>query len=58
MLIKKPDDVRPHEITPESAYVSRRAVMGGAVLAASTVATAGLYRALNPPPKLDVKETC
>ena len=54
MLIKKPDDVRPSEITPEPAYRSRRALLKTGVLAATSLATAGLYRALNPPPPVAV----
>ncbi|MBY4675505.1 protein-methionine-sulfoxide reductase catalytic subunit MsrP [Marinobacterium arenosum] len=44
MLIKKPDDIRPSEITPESVYLNRRQFMrgllGGAALAASGTALA------------------
>ncbi|HEX8097920.1 MAG TPA: protein-methionine-sulfoxide reductase catalytic subunit MsrP [Pyrinomonadaceae bacterium] len=49
MLIKKPDDIRPSEITDKRVYLSRRLFMRGAALAATTFATGSLYRALNPP---------
>ena len=35
------------EVTPEAAYVSRRALLRGGVVAASAVATGALYRAVN-----------
>ena len=44
MLIKKPSDIRSSEITDERVYLSRRAFMRGAALAASTVATGYAYR--------------
>ncbi|MFO0601536.1 MAG: protein-methionine-sulfoxide reductase catalytic subunit MsrP [Polyangiales bacterium] len=36
-----------HEITPPALYFNRRAIMRGAVVAASAAATGGLYRWLN-----------
>ncbi len=50
MLIKKPDDIRSSEITDKKVYLNRRTFMRGATLAATSVATALLYRKLNPPP--------
>lgn len=50
MLIKKSSDVKSSEITPENVYLNRRSFMKAAVLAGSTLATAGVYRWLNPPP--------
>jgi sulfoxide reductase catalytic subunit YedY len=50
MLIKKPDEIKSSEITDEKLYLNRRNFMRGVVLAATTVATGALYRALNPPP--------
>ena len=44
MLIKKPDDIKFSEVTPQSVYLNRRTFMRGAVLAASTTATGLLYR--------------
>ena len=44
MLIKKPDDIRSGEITPQSSYLNRRTFIRGGVLAASTTATGLLYR--------------
>ncbi|HEY0006630.1 MAG TPA: protein-methionine-sulfoxide reductase catalytic subunit MsrP [Pyrinomonadaceae bacterium] len=50
MLIKKPDDIKSSEITDRNLYLNRRLFMRGAALAATTVGTGALYRALNPPP--------
>lgn len=44
MLIKKPADIRPSEITPKSVYLNRRKLLaGGAALGAATLA--GLHLA-------------
>lgn len=50
MLIKKPDDVKSSEITPEKVYLNRRNFMKGAALLGSAAATGAIYRWLNPPP--------
>ncbi len=50
MLIKKPSDIKPSEITDEKVYLNRRLFMRGAILAGSAVATGLIYRKLNPPP--------
>jgi methionine sulfoxide reductase catalytic subunit len=39
MLIRKPNDIRPSEITPESRYLSRRELIGGTL---STLAAAAV----------------
>ncbi|MFY9610634.1 MAG: protein-methionine-sulfoxide reductase catalytic subunit MsrP [Blastocatellia bacterium] len=44
MLVKKPDDIKSNEITPQGIYLNRRTFMRGVVLAASTTATGLLYR--------------
>jgi sulfoxide reductase catalytic subunit YedY len=44
MLIKKPSDISPREITDESAYLTRRAALRAGALAASVAATASVYR--------------
>lgn len=44
MLIKKPDDIKGSQITPQGLYLNRRTFMRGVVLAASTTATGLLYR--------------
>jgi sulfoxide reductase catalytic subunit YedY len=44
MLIKKPSDIPPREITDESAYLTRRAVLRTGALAASMMATGSAYR--------------
>jgi sulfoxide reductase catalytic subunit YedY len=49
MLIKRPDDIKSAEITDEGVYRRRREFLRVGALAASAVATAGLYRALNTP---------
>jgi sulfoxide reductase catalytic subunit YedY len=48
MLIKKPEDIKSSEITPESIYANRRLFMKGAAIAATVVGTGFLYRRLNP----------
>jgi sulfoxide reductase catalytic subunit YedY len=42
MLIKKPNDIPSSEITPKSAYISRRKFMAGAIATGAAVA-GGLY---------------
>ncbi len=49
MVIKKPGDIRPSEITDEKVYLSRRNFLRGAALAASTAATGLVYRRLLSP---------
>src|SRR3954468_6511798 len=49
MVTKKASDIKSSEITAKKIYLARRPFMGGALLAASTVATGYLYRALNAP---------
>jgi methionine sulfoxide reductase catalytic subunit len=44
MLIKKPDDIKSSEITPEQTYLNRRNFMRAGVLALSVFGTAKLYR--------------
>jgi len=51
MLIKKPSDIPASEITDENVYLNRRNFMRAGALAATTVATASVYRWLNYPPK-------
>ena len=41
------DKIASSEITPESTYLNRRAIMRGGVIAGSAVGTAWLYRKLN-----------
>ena len=49
MLIKRPDDIKSSEITPKKVYLNRRMFMRAAALAATTGATAFVYRKLNSP---------
>jgi sulfoxide reductase catalytic subunit YedY len=48
MQTKNPGDIKSSEITDKSVYLNRRLFMRGATLAATTAATALLYRRLNP----------
>src|SRR6266404_1975124 len=50
MAIKKTEDIKSSEITDKSTYLNRRNFIRGAALLATTADTAGIYRALNPPP--------
>ena len=43
MLIKRPDDIRPSEITPERLYVNRRDFMRGSALTIGALATPTLF---------------
>jgi sulfoxide reductase catalytic subunit YedY len=49
MLIRKPDDIKSSEITPQSVYLNRRSFLRGAVLAGSVAGTAWLYRQFATP---------
>src|SRR3954468_7224309 len=49
MVTKKASDIKSTEITDKKIYLARRTFMRGALLAASTLATGYLYRALNSP---------
>jgi len=53
MNIKKPNDIKSSEITPENVYLNRRNFIRAGVLAGTTLATTGIYRFLNPPPPKD-----
>ncbi len=53
MNIKKPNDIKSSEITPENVYLNRRWFIRAGVLAGTTLATTGVYRFLNPPPPKD-----
>ncbi len=54
MLIKKPEQIKSSEITNEETYLNRRNFMRAGLLAGTTLATAGLYRFINPPPPKEV----
>ncbi len=58
MLIKRPADIKGSEITPERAYLNRRAFMQSAAAVGSLAATTGLYYLFaganrRPPPSPD-----
>ncbi len=50
MVTKKTDDIKSSEITDEQTYLSRRNFIRAGLLAGTTLATAGIYRFINPPP--------
>jgi sulfoxide reductase catalytic subunit YedY len=49
MLIKKAEDIKSSEITPQGVYLNRRNFLRGAALTASVVGTAWLYREFATP---------
>ena len=51
---KNPDKIKPSEITPEETYLNRRNFIRAGLLAGTTLATAGVYRFINPPPPKEV----
>jgi len=50
MVIKKPNEIKSSEITDEKTYLNRRNFIRAGLLAGTTLATAGVYRFINPPP--------
>lgn len=50
MIVKKPDEIKSSEITGEQTYLNRRNFLRAGLFAGTTLATAGAYRFLNPPP--------
>jgi len=48
------DDIKSSEITDEKTYLNRRNFMRAGLLAGTTLATAGFYRFINPPPPKEV----
>jgi sulfoxide reductase catalytic subunit YedY len=50
VLIKKPSDIKPSEISSENAYLSRRNFIRAGLAAVTTGATALTYRYFNPSP--------
>ena len=50
MLIKKPSDTKPSEISGESTYLNRRNFMRAGLIAVTTGASALAYRYFNPTP--------
>lgn len=55
MVIKKPDEIKSSEITPEETFLNRRNFIRAGVLAGTTLATAGVYRLINAPAPPDVE---
>jgi len=54
MVSKMSDDIKSSEITDEKTYLNRRNFMRAGLLAGTTLATAGVYRFINPPPTKEV----
>jgi len=50
MVIKKTNEIKSSEITDEKTYLNRRNFIRTGLLAGTTLATAGVYRFINPPP--------
>jgi sulfoxide reductase catalytic subunit YedY len=48
------DVIKSSEITDEKTYLNRRNFIRGGLLAGTTLATAGIYRFINPPPPKEV----
>ncbi len=54
MVIKNPNEIKSSEITSEQTYLNRRNFIRAGLLAGTTLATAGVYRFINPPPPKEV----
>jgi sulfoxide reductase catalytic subunit YedY len=50
MVIKEPNEIKSSEITDEKTFLNRRNFIRAGLLAGTTLATAGAYRFINPPP--------
>lgn len=55
MVIKKPSEIKSSEITDEKTYFNRRNFIRTGLLAATTLATGGLYRFFNQPPPKEIE---
>lgn len=55
MASKKTTDIKSSEITDEKTYLNRRNFIRAGILGGTTLATAGVYRFLNPPPQKSVE---
>ncbi len=53
-MAKIPNDIKSSEITPENVYLNRRNFIRAGVFAGTTLATAGIYKFINPPPPKSV----
>jgi sulfoxide reductase catalytic subunit YedY len=54
MVVKNPNEIKSSEITDEKTYLNRRNFIRAGLLAGTTLATAGVYRFINPPPPKEV----
>ena len=50
MISKKPSDIKSSEITDERTFLNRRNFIRAGLLTGTSLATAGIYRFINPPP--------
>jgi sulfoxide reductase catalytic subunit YedY len=50
MISNKPSDIKSSDITDERIFLNRRNFIRAGLLAGTTLATAGVYRYINPPP--------
>jgi methionine sulfoxide reductase catalytic subunit len=55
MVVKKSNEIKSSEITDEKTYLNRRNFIRAALLAGTTLATAGIYRFINEPPAKEVE---
>lgn len=55
MIFKDASEIKSSEITDEKTYLNRRNFIRTGILAGTTLATAGVYRFLNPPPPKEVE---
>lgn len=54
MADKGQNNIKSSEITPEGVYLNRRNFIRGGLIAGSALATAGIYKYINPPPAKEV----
>ncbi|HSK71131.1 MAG TPA: protein-methionine-sulfoxide reductase catalytic subunit MsrP [Pyrinomonadaceae bacterium] len=55
MVFKLANEIKSSEITDEKTYLNRRNFIRAGILAGTSLATAGVYRFLNPPPPKEVE---
>jgi sulfoxide reductase catalytic subunit YedY len=55
MVVKKPNEIKSSEITPENVYLNRRNFIRAGLIGGTTLTTAAIYRFLNPPPAKEVE---
>lgn len=55
MFTKKPDEIKSSEITPENVYLNRRSFIRAGLIGGTALATAGVYRFINPVPSKTIE---